>query len=204
MSFSSRALKSGKRTLMIGALALLPWTATACSTTVRTPERPERPVTAYLAHYAGHHNSLLLPTEDGLVEYSFGDWDWYATSSGTTWDAIKGMVLPTRGALGRRRIAAHYLAPGDAAYELGANRRFRGFTPLIVSADRVLTLSKELDRTYDLRRGTELYNELVDLSFVEFPRSYAAWNTCNHQLSGWLETLGCEVGGLRLGHFQVE
>ncbi len=185
-------------TLVLASIA-----TTGCVTVVTPPAELERPITVYILHYEGNHNSLLLPSTEGLTEYSFGDWDWYAKSRGTLWAAVKSMALPSKGALGRRTVDLNYLAPGDPARELKSNPRFRSFTQLVVDSKRAQTLLQNLNTLYAAHEETELYNERVDLHFVEHPATYAVWNTCNHELSGWIKQLDCDVDSCSVGYFAV-
>ena len=50
----------------------------ACQQTIEPPKRVSDPVNVFVVDY-GRHASLALPKEGtGLVEWSWGDWNWFA------------------------------------------------------------------------------------------------------------------------------
>ena len=73
-----------------------------CVTRVRMPVRPVEPVDVFLVDY-GRHSSLLLPDDGdkGLIEFTYGDWRWFALGKDGPLDVIPTIFLPTQGALGR-------------------------------------------------------------------------------------------------------
>ncbi|MDC0834082.1 hypothetical protein POG22_13860 [Geitlerinema sp. CS-897] len=164
------------------------------------PLQPERPTTVYVVAYEilGQlgHNSLVLPTTEGFVEYSFGDRAVYAENNNVWPSLLRAVVYPTPGTLGRRAIAWDGEDIEDLKRRLQqGNRAERDVFPVVANRDRVEALLEQLDRRYDSSSTSPQYNRAVGLYFVPDAESYWAFNTCNHSVVRWLEALGCCVRG---------
>ncbi|MGC9502668.1 hypothetical protein [Baaleninema sp.] len=167
---------------------------------VSPPQQPERPETVYVVAYdiLGQfgHNSLVLPTADGFVEYSFGDRAVYAENNNDWGSLLRAVAYPTPGTLGRRAIAWDGENLEDLERELQqGNRAERYLFPVGVERDRVAALRQQIDRRYERSSATPQYNRAVGLYFVPDAESYWAFNTCNHTVVRWLKALGCCVRG---------
>src|SRR5436189_530501 len=82
-----------------------------CATRVVPPANPVNPVAVYITDY-GRHSSILLPMGDGhLVEYSYGDWEFYALNRYKWYIGATKLVLSDGSGLGRRILPN----PGDDA-----------------------------------------------------------------------------------------
>src|SRR3954470_11864194 len=106
------------------AVALLLVLSGGCATRVLPPSNPINPVTVYITDY-GRHSSVLLPMGDGhLMEYSYGDWDFYALKKYRWYKGATALVVSDGSGLGRRIVAD----PGDDAElkkQLGSKRLMR-------------------------------------------------------------------------------
>lgn len=61
---------------VLAPATLLAWLV-GCTSTVTPPAQVGNP-TAVLLIRDAMHRGLLLPNDEGFVEFGFGDWGWYA------------------------------------------------------------------------------------------------------------------------------
>lgn len=172
--------------LLLALLAL----AAGCSTRIIPPLAPANPVPVYVTDY-GRHSSVVIPTGDGCVmEYTYGDWDFFALGHGGWMNAARALTASRSACLGRRSVP---LPPdgGDLAETLGCEHLLK-FT--VAQAD-VWALVTSLDARYREQIGTLIYSYQQDLFFVKDTERYALFHNCNHETAEWLRMLGCEVRG---------
>ncbi|MBI5865413.1 MAG: DUF2459 domain-containing protein [Planctomycetes bacterium] len=164
-----------------------------CAMTIRPPRDVAEPTTVYIADYA-QHASILLPREDGsFAEYAYGEWDWFALNHETVLDALRILLIPSRGTLGTRSLPAC-----DNAESLRTRMGFEAVHSLRVDRPVAARLLKTLDEQFAAWRDTQIYNSQEQMTFVHSPRVYwMLWN-CNTAVAAWVEQLGCEVSGCRL------
>src|SRR5678810_1032518 len=73
-----------------------------CTWTVRNSSKVADPVSIYLTDY-GRHTSLIMPVSDSrMVEYAFGDWDWFAANQNSSFSAVRALTFSRGSTLGRR------------------------------------------------------------------------------------------------------
>jgi hypothetical protein len=187
---------------------------------ITPPPPPSDPVTVFVADY-GRHASLVIPTdpnaegvntstgdvvlgnlepgEPAMWEYSFGDWLFYARDDDWLVNGGFALLLPTRGALGRRKLAF-----ADTATRLRANfdAPLEHVHPIRVERERAGRLLADLHERFNegLRYADELgvepeRNTAVNLVFAPDRESYSMLNHCNHELAGWLRELGADTRG---------
>lgn len=163
-----------------------------CAVTVRPPADVQEPTVVYLVDY-GRHSGLILPRDDGaLVEYAYGEWQWYALGRQQPLDVLRALLVPTRGALGRR---AHQPdADGDWLDEL----TFETSHVFVVERAEAVALRDELDAQWERRAETVVENPQSNLALVQSDESYWLCNNCNPVMARWLRALGCEVAGFAL------
>jgi len=181
--------------LVLSLVALLG----GCATTVVPPSNPANPVAVYITDY-GRHSSILLPMGDGhLMEYSYGDWEFYALNQYKWYIGASKLFFSEGSGLGRR-ILAH---PGDdeALHKmLGCKRLMR----VDIEQSRVCELLEELDQRYSAKIETMVYNDYGHSYFVKDESHYWLFHTCNAMTGQWLEKLGCKVSGLPVvSNFEV-
>lgn len=174
--------------------------AGGCATRVVPPSNPANPVAVYITDY-GRHSSVLLPMGDGhLMEYSYGDWDFYALKKYKWYIGATALVVSDGSGLGRRIVAD----PGDDAHlkkQLGSKRLMR----VQIEHRKVMDLLAELDQRYTANIETMVYNDYAHLYFVKDPSHYWLFHTCNAMTAQWLEKLGCQVSGLAVvSNFEVD
>ena len=181
--------------ILLGLLLLaLPALAT-CATHIEPPDRPADPATVYITDY-GRHAGLLLPASDGtLVEWTYGEWRWFALDESAWYRIFPAMLWPTRGTLGRR-----HLEPVDGDADLAAARLTERLTceyvhAVRVDAGRVDDLATQLEARYQIEIATQHYQEIFHLDFVQDAENYHLFHNCNHEVASWLAELGCEVSG---------
>src|SRR5947207_1449220 len=181
---------------LIGVVALLG----GCATHIVPPSAPSNPVAVYVTDY-GRHSSILLPMGDGhLMEYSYGDWEYYALNKYKWYIGATKLIVSDASGLGRR-ILPH---PGtDEALQkyINSKRLLR----IEIEQSRVLELLAELDHRYNERLDTMVFNNYSHAYFVKDDTHYGLFHTCNAETAGWLRKLGCRVDGLAvLSNFEID
>ncbi|MFW6032848.1 MAG: hypothetical protein ACOCTI_05700, partial [Phycisphaeraceae bacterium] len=161
-------------------------------TTVVRPEQVAEPARVVLIDH-GRHASLVLPADgDRMVRYAYGEWGWYALRKTGPLEAVGAMLVPTRGALGRRVLPGP-VTRENVRQQLGVPIEQQW--PLLAEASRVRQLRGRLDRIYRENIDTEIRNPAFGLDFVHHPDSYSYFHNSNHVTADWLEQLGFEIEG---------
>ena len=181
-------------------VALVGLLGSGCATKIVPPEKPVSPVTVYVSDY-GRHSSLLLPTSGGqLMEYAFGDWDYYALKKYRWYIGATALVASDGAGLGRR-VLPH---PGtsDALKQYLKSDRILAVD---VEQERVKALLDELDLRFSKNAGSMVFNDWYNQYIVRDDEArYGLFNTCNGMTATWLEQLGCEVRGAAvLANFEI-
>jgi len=162
---------------------------TGCTCSIVAPQDPPDPVSLFVLHY-GRHSSLALPTTDGhsLVEYTYGDWNWFALDKSEWHDALPTLFWPAQGVLGRRSLEVK--ATPESVLRLV---RCEEVLEIRVSGRCVRGLATELKRQFNNRIDTAYYQPLYDLTFVHVDRSFHLFHNCNHAVADWLRKVDCRV-----------
>ncbi|MBP0000072.1 MAG: hypothetical protein J7641_13925 [Cyanobacteria bacterium SID2] len=194
----NRTVRRWGAIFVLGVLAVWMWGNRRAI--VIPPRGLERPATVYVVGYEViarfSHNSLVFPTSEGFVEYSFGDRAVYADGNNSISSLVKAVAYPTPGTLGRRSIAWDGTDIDDLKRAVRVGERGdRSLFPVTVGRERIAALVGQLDRRYESSNASPLYNPSVDLDFVPDAESYWALNTCNHAVARWLQALGCRIRG---------
>lgn len=140
---------------------------------------------------------LELPEAQGLVRYSYGDWEWYALGRTGVGQGSAALLWPTQAALGRRRLAGPEMP--DAEWPAAAAALLR--VPVedahwfATDEDRVRALVAELDAVFAANMATKIYNPAFDLEFVHFPASYTLTDNSNSRVAEWATALGAVIEG---------
>src|SRR5437870_2885960 len=162
-----------------------------CATRIVPPVNPVNPVAVYVTDY-GRHSSILLPMGDGhLMEYSYGDWEFYALNKYKWYIGATKLFLSDGSGLGRRILPN----PGDdeALQKMIHSKRL---LRVEIEQGRVSELLAELDERYCAKIETMVYNNYEHNYFVRDDSHYWLFHTCNAMTAQWLEKLGCRVNGL--------
>ncbi|MBN2492552.1 MAG: DUF2459 domain-containing protein [Planctomycetes bacterium] len=180
--------------IVLVALAAAGWIG-GCVSTVMPPAAPEDPETVYLITDARHVGVALPDPEGGLVDYAFGDWDWYACNHDRWYHVFDTVLWPTRATLGRQRLATRDPASLRGRYPGGAVR------PFSAARERVDALYGQLEAEFRAHEAEAVYNDRFDFRFVPLGRSYWFLHNCNDVTAAWLRELGCSVSWvpIRLG-----
>jgi hypothetical protein len=173
--------------LVVGVLVL---PQAGCSARIIPPAAPPRPQTVLVTDY-GKHSSLVLPDGSGhLVEFAFGDWNWFAMGE-THWYGVFEALFWSHGStMGIRHL--HFNADADQlAGRIGCLTVLR----IDVDAPDVEKLREQLAHRIDQHLSTMIYNPAYNYDFVRDDEHYSLWNNCNHLTARWLVALGCEIEG---------
>src|SRR5829696_8933380 len=167
-----------RRNWFVGALLML---AGGCTSTVIPPKRVTDPAAVFLTDY-GRHSSLLLPDREGrLVEYAFGDWDWFAVNKNKSTDALRALFASRGSTLGRR-----VLPNVDETVELARLTNAAKVSRFEVERERALRLQDDLSHAYRMHAATEVFNPASSLYFVRVPENYWMFHNCNHVAARWM------------------
>jgi hypothetical protein len=167
-----------------------------CTTSITPPADPDDPVPIFVIDY-GRHSSLVLPDPrapagraNALVEYTYGDWNWFALDRHGWHHVFPTLFWPTRGTLGHRRLS---VAPEPAAIRRLAP--YEHLHPITVSAARASDLAAQLHAQFERHRDSLHHHRLYDLDFVPSESAFHLFHNCNHVVARWLRQLDCQVRG---------
>jgi hypothetical protein len=171
-------------------LLILSLMCTGCVNTVIPPSEVQVPVSVFLVDY-DKHSSLVMPiSESEVIEYAYGEWEWFAQGNAQWYRVFPAMLWPTAGALGRRTESVRptlrevrYRFPAEAVYELAVERALLN------------ELLSDLDERHARDAGPSVTGPWFGLTFSRDDESYHGFHNCNHETCEWLEQLGCEVLG---------
>ena len=156
---------------------------------IEPPKRISDPVNVFVIDY-GRHASLALPKEDtGLVEWSWGDWNWFALERTGPLEGLQALFASPRSTLSRRE-----LAPVEADEELANRVGAQEVLSLDVERERAMALLRHLEVRW-LRRREEAVMHPSGRVFVPDDARYSLFNNSVHELARWLEALGANVSG---------
>jgi len=176
------------RTALLALLFLL-LGLSGCQHVIEPPATVSDPVRVFVIDY-GPHASLALPNEDsGLVEWSWGDWNWFALEQTGPLEGLQALFASRRSALARRELAA-----AQNAQELAARVGAEEVLPIVVERDRIGVLQRDLEARW-LRRREEAVRHPNGRVFVPDDADYSLFNNSVNQLARWIEALGAEVSG---------
>lgn len=161
----------------------------ACQHVIEPPASVSDPVEVFVIDY-GRHASLALPKEEsGLVEWSWGDWNWFALERTGPVEGLQALFASRRSTLSRRE-----LAPAEHADELGARVGAEEVLALDVERKRARGLQGRLEARW-LRRREQAVSHPSGRVFVPDDARYSLSNNSVHELARWLESLGAKVSG---------
>ena len=180
---------AGRIPLLISLL--LPALLGACGFTVIPPPSPANPVPVFLLDH-GRHASLVLPEDQGMVRYSYGDWDWYAMRRTGAIEGSRALVGPNPGGLSRKVLA---VSPTEDALRRALPMTVENIFRMRVEAGNAARLRERLEAIFSANRETLHHNPDYGIDFVRHPEPYSLSNNSNTVVAGWLRELGAEVRG---------
>jgi hypothetical protein len=155
-----------------------------CVATIEPPSPPIDPCNVYLLRSAYHVGIVLPDFEGGLVEYGYGEWNWYALMHDSWYNVFSTLLWPTQGCLCRRKVG------GRVSLE-----RFPGgsLEPVVVSETRAKDLVDRLEDRFQEKAATLIYNSAYGLEFVHASRGFWAFYNCHDAVADWFIDLECDV-----------
>lgn len=175
-------------TLLPLILLLAGFSLGGCQHVIEPPAAVSDPVRVLVIDY-GRHASLALPKEDsGFVEWSWGDWNWFALDRTGPVEGLQALFASRRSTLSRRELAA------QNADELTARVGAQELLSLNVERERVRALQGQLEARW-LRRRNEAVAHSSGRIFVPDHHRYSLINNSVHELVRWLKALGADVSG---------
>ncbi|TVP62043.1 MAG: DUF2459 domain-containing protein [Nodularia sp. (in: Bacteria)] len=162
------------------------------------PVDPVQPVTVYVVDL-GLHSRLVLPDgDDGLVQYAYGDWRYFALNQQDLGSGIAALLIPTQGTLGRRK----YQNIAQLQQAMDGDITMLNFAVPRAKATR---LQKLLDKRFNQNIATQIFNRVNQMNFVQDDLDYTLYHNSNHEVVVWLQNLDCRVEGfVLLADFQVQ
>lgn len=184
MAFWRSRLKWPVLALAIAAAVLI-----RLPTVIIPPTQPEEPRLVYVMDY-GIHSRLVLPDgEGGLIQYTYGDWHYFALQQQTVLTAMQALFWPTPATLGRRQLRR------SPQFSPAGSRQQHSVLELEVSGPRVSQLRSRLDSWFADHIETQVHHPASTLHFVKVEPSYTVFHNSNHELVDWLRELDCDVRG---------
>jgi hypothetical protein len=173
------------------ALLLCATLLSGCAFTVIPPPSPSHPASVFLLDH-GRHSSLVLPADQGMIRYSYGDWDWYALNKTGIGQGGRALFRASPAGLGRRKISA---APTEESVRRTVHVPIEHIFSLSAEAQNIARLRARLDKIFVENQGNLHHNPIFGLDFVPHPEPYTISHNSNTVVAQWLRELGFEVRG---------
>lgn len=159
-----------------------------CQHVIRPPASVGDPVRIYVVDY-GRHASLALPAGDRrLVEWSWGDWNWFAKERTGLASGFQALFASPQSTLSRRELMA-----AEDARELSWRLGAKEVLALDVERQRADALMRKLEARW--RRNGPRVTHADGRVFAPDDAAYGLFNNSVHELVRWLRALGAEVSG---------
>jgi hypothetical protein len=144
----------------------------------------------------GHHPSLVIERSDGaLIEYAYGDWEYFALGKDGVDEALAALFWPSQAGLGRKLFSGPVTVE-NIRRQLAA--RPQEVLVFDVEAARAESLVRRLERLFFAHISSRVYNPSFELEFVHHPDAYWAFHNSNQVTAKWLKALGCRLDGYAL------
>lgn len=176
--------------LFLWAPALVLLGLPGCAWRVVPPAQVADPVPVFVTEY-GRHTRLALPNDStALVEYGFGEWNFYGLEKEGWLSALRAISGFGQGALSRRELPfvkdeADFLETAQGA------RSAR----LWVERSSANDLRKELEARWRANAGAVVVRQADQIPVSRDPAPYHLLGNSNHAVANWLKRLGCSVRG---------
>ena len=156
-----------------------------------SPPSPANPAPVFLLDHGGHA-SLVLPADEGMVRYSYGDWEWYALGRTGAAEGSRALIGPNPAGLSRKVLFA---SPTEEAIRRTLPIATEHIFLIQAEAESVARLRSRLETIFLENRQTLHHNPAFDIDFVRHPEPYSLSHNSNTVVAGWLRELGAEVRG---------
>jgi hypothetical protein len=156
-------------------------------------------VTIYVTDY-GWHSRLVLPTGNGeLIQYAYGDWNYFALNQQDLRNGAAALLLPTQGTLGRQKFS------NIIEFEQIIQQKNYTLLSLEVAQPKVIQLLTLLDDRFNRNIATSIENRQTGLTLVKDDQEYTLFHNSNHEIVEWLKSLDCQIHGFVMwANFQVK
>ena len=161
-----------------------------CSARIVPPPEPVRPAPIFVLDH-GWHSSLMLPLNEGLVRYSWGDREYYAYGHTDARSGLRALFLKTPAVLGRQFLP-HTQDLDTALRQLRVP--VHTAIQIHVEAGAVETLTTRLEQRF-LDATEIIHNPDYGVDFIPSPHPYTVGNNSNQRIGEWLSELGCRIDG---------
>jgi hypothetical protein len=162
-----------------------------CVTTIVPPGEVREAGHVFVVDH-GHTTSLVIPSNEGMLRYAYGDWAYYALRKNDLWHGIAALLWPTQGALGKGQLSGRESAE-SVRNQLGA---VHAVHTVRVERASIAAFERRMDALFRSRIETAVENVPYGLRFVHHPQPYTYWWNSNHAVASWLRELGCSTHGL--------
>ena len=133
----------------------------------------------------------MLPLNEGLVRYSWGDRNYYALGDTSVLSGLRALFLKTPAVFGRQFLANTY----DLDTALMQLRvPVHNVITIHVEADAVEKLSARLERRFS-DASEIVHNPDYGVDFVPSPYPSTLGKNSNQRIGAWLSELGCRIDG---------
>ncbi|MGY6530262.1 MAG: DUF2459 domain-containing protein [Cyanobacterium sp.] len=162
-------------------------------TIIIPPTEPQKPATIYVVDY-GFHSRLVLPDRtEKLIQYAYGDWEYFALGNQDFLTTLKALFIPTQGTLKREKI--NNLTTLQAIIE--AQPRIN-LLEIQVAQEKMLKLRANLEHRFRQNIDSKITYNAGRIQFVKDNQDYTMFYNSNHQVVEWLETMECKVKGITI------
>jgi len=191
-----------KTILLIATIFILAkWVILIFSPTVIIPPtKPLEPVMVYVVDY-GFHSRLVLPDRaERMVQYAYGDWQYFALQNNDILTTLKALFIPTQGTLNREQINNL----GTLKEVIEAQPRLN-LLEVEVAEEKMLKLRAKLQHRFYRNIDSKITYNAGRIQFVKDDQDYTIFYNSNHQVAEWLKAMECEVEGvIILPRFQIK
>jgi hypothetical protein len=168
-------------------------------TVIIPPIEPLEPVTVYVVDY-GFHSRLVLPDRTGkLLQYGYGDWQYFALQNRDVLTTLKALFIPTQGTLNREELSNL-----NTLKEIAEAQRRINLLEVEVAQEKMLKLREKLEDRFYQNIDSKITYSNGRSQFIKDDQDYTIFYNSNHQVVEWLEAMECKVKGIIiLPSFQV-
>jgi hypothetical protein len=162
-----------------------------CGFIITPPPLPSNPAQVFLLDH-GRHSSLVLPSDNETIRYSYGDWDWYVLNQRGIRKASRALFQSTPAALARQKLSA---VPQKKSVRRAVQVPIENIFSITVEVDKIVSLKARLEHIFAENRQQLYHDPSYGMDFVPYPEPYSLGHNSNQVVAQWLRELGAEVRG---------